>query len=68
MVLGIIVIVIVGGLVIRYLKADRGTIPQELLNQPNSIESTLKLTKYKKMKAFGKLQKIIMVTVLNGLI
>jgi nucleoid-associated protein YgaU len=48
MVLGILVIVIVGSLVIRYLKADRGTIPQELLNQPNSIESTVKTHKIQK--------------------
>lgn len=48
MVLGIIVIVIVGSLVIRYLKADRGTIPQELLNQPNSIELSIKTHKVQK--------------------
>lgn len=48
MVLGILVIAIVGSLVIRYLKADRGTIPQELLNQPNSIESTVKTHKIQK--------------------
>jgi nucleoid-associated protein YgaU len=55
MVLGIIVIVIVGGLVIRYLKADRGTIPQELLNQPNSIESTLKTHKVEKNESLWKI-------------
>lgn len=48
MVLGILVIVIVGSLVIRYLKADRGTIPQELLNQPNSIEVSTKTHKIQK--------------------
>ena len=48
MVLGIIVIIIVGSLVIRYLKADRGTIPQELLNQPNSIEVLSKTHKVQK--------------------
>lgn len=48
MVLGILVIVIVGSLVTRYLKADRGTIPQELLNQPNSIEVLSKTHKVQK--------------------
>ena len=48
MVLGILVIIIVGSLVIRYLKADRGTIPQELLNQPNSIEVLSKTHKVQK--------------------
>jgi nucleoid-associated protein YgaU len=48
MVLGILVIVIVGSLVIRYLKADRGTIPQELLNQQNSIVVPTKTHKIQK--------------------
>lgn len=48
MVLGIIVVVVVSSLVIKYLKADRGTIPQELLNQPNSIEVSTKTHKIQK--------------------
>ena len=39
MVLGLLVVVIVGTLVVKYLKSDRGTIPQELLNGTNSIEN-----------------------------
>ncbi len=42
MVMGALVVIIVGSLVIKYLKNDRGTIPAELLNQPNSIELTQK--------------------------
>ena len=37
MVLGLLVVVIVGTLVVKYLKSDRGTIPQELLNGTNSM-------------------------------
>lgn len=48
MFLGILVVVVVSTLVVKYLKADRGTIPQELLNQPNSIESTVKTHKVEK--------------------
>lgn len=42
MVLGMLVLIIVGGLVIKYLKTDRTSIPQELLNGVNSIESSAK--------------------------
>ncbi|KKP47009.1 MAG: hypothetical protein UR39_C0006G0042 [Candidatus Woesebacteria bacterium GW2011_GWA1_33_30] len=42
MILGALVIVIVGSLVIKYIKNAKGTIPQELLGQPNSIELTQK--------------------------
>lgn len=38
MFLGILVVIIVGTLVVKYLKSDRGTIPQELLTGTNSIE------------------------------
>lgn len=43
MVLGFFVIVIVGVLVVKYLKTDRGTIPQELLNGTNSTEMSTKV-------------------------
>ncbi|MEK7472889.1 MAG: LysM peptidoglycan-binding domain-containing protein [Patescibacteria group bacterium] len=43
MVLGFFVIVIVGVLVVKYLKTDRGTIPQELLNGSNSTEISTKV-------------------------
>lgn len=36
--MGILVVIIVGTLVVKYLKSDRGTIPQELLTGTNSIE------------------------------
>lgn len=39
MALGLLVVIIVGTLVVKYLKSDRGTIPEELLNGVNSIES-----------------------------
>lgn len=42
MVMGAIVVIIVGSLVIKFLKSDRGTIPAELLNQENSIEQSVK--------------------------
>lgn len=42
MVLGLIVIIIVGALVVRYLKTDRGSIPTELLSGTNSIELSSK--------------------------
>lgn len=42
MVMGAIVVIIVGSLVIKFLKSDRGTIPTELLNQENSIEQSVK--------------------------
>ncbi|WKZ25881.1 MAG: LysM peptidoglycan-binding domain-containing protein [bacterium] len=40
MVLGLIVVLIVGSLTVKYLRNDSGRIPEELLN--NSIESTTK--------------------------
>lgn len=48
MALGLLVIIIVGFLIIRYLKADRGTIPQELLSGTNSIEVSNKTHKVEK--------------------
>jgi len=42
MVMGALVVIIVGSLVIKYLKNDRGAIPAELLDQPNSIELSQK--------------------------
>jgi len=38
MVLGALVIVIVGSLVIKYIRNAKGTVPQELLDQSNSVE------------------------------
>jgi len=43
MILGFFVIVIVGVLVVKYLKTDRGTIPQELLSGTNSVEMSDKI-------------------------
>lgn len=40
--MGALVIIIVGSLVIKYLKSDKGSIPAELLNQPNSVEMVQK--------------------------
>lgn len=48
MVLGLLVVIIVGTLVVKYLKSDKGTIPQELLNGTNSIEMTGKIHKVSK--------------------
>lgn len=42
MVLGIIVVIIVGSLIVKYLKTDRGSIPAELLSGTNSIELSSK--------------------------
>lgn len=42
MVLGIIVVLIVGSLITKYLKTDRGSIPEELLGGNNSIELSSK--------------------------
>ena len=42
MVLGLLVVLIVGILIVKYLKTDRGTITQDLLNQPNSTEMSTK--------------------------
>lgn len=41
--MGAIVVIIVGSLVIKFLRSDRGTIPEELLNQENSIEQSVKI-------------------------
>lgn len=43
MIMGAIVVIIVGSLVIKFLRSDRGTIPEELLNQENSIEQSVKI-------------------------
>ncbi|EKE05337.1 MAG: hypothetical protein ACD_19C00355G0017 [uncultured bacterium] len=48
MILGLIVIIIVGTLILKYLKTDRGTIPQELLSGTNSIELSSKKHKVQK--------------------
>ena len=48
MVLGAIVLIIVGSLTVKYLRSDRGTIPEELLSGINSIESTNKIHKVEK--------------------
>ena len=48
MVLGAIVVIIVGSLVIKFLRSDRGTIPTELLNQGNSTVLTSKTHKVEK--------------------
>ncbi len=42
MVLGIVVVLIVGSLITKYLKTDRGSIPEELLGGNNSIELSSK--------------------------
>lgn len=47
-VLGLIVILIVGTLIVNYLKSDRGNIPEELLSGVNSIESVNKVHKVEK--------------------
>ena len=47
-VLGLIVVLIVGSLIINYLKSDRGNIPEELLSGVNSIESVNKTHKVEK--------------------
>ena len=43
MVLGALVIIVVGSLVVKYLKNTKGVVPQELLNGDNSIELTQKV-------------------------
>jgi len=48
MVLGIIVVFVVGSLVINYLKTNRSAIPEELLNQQNSVETSVKTHKVSK--------------------
>lgn len=48
MVLGILVIIIVGTLIVKYLKSDRNTIPQELLTGTNSIALNAKTHKVEK--------------------
>ncbi|MFZ3301794.1 MAG: LysM peptidoglycan-binding domain-containing protein, partial [Microgenomates group bacterium] len=48
MFLGAIVLIIVGSLTVKYLRSDRGTIPEELLSGINSIESTNKVHKVEK--------------------
>lgn len=48
MVLGLVVLIIVGSLVVKYLKTDRGTIPQELLSGTNSVEQSSKKHKVEK--------------------
>ena len=48
MVLGLAVVIIVGTLIVKYLKTDRGTIPQELLSGTNSVEVSTKTHKVAK--------------------
>ena len=48
MVLGLLVVIILGTLVVKYLKADRGSIPSELLNGTNSVEVSVKKHKVEK--------------------
>lgn len=45
MVLGLIVVIIIGTLIVKYLRTDRGTIPAELLSGTNSIEVATKTHK-----------------------
>lgn len=45
MALGAIVVLVVGTLVVNYFRNNKGSIPQELLNQDNSIESSTKTHK-----------------------
>lgn len=47
-VLGLIVVLIVGSLIVNYLRSDGGTIPEELLSGVNSIESVNKVHKVEK--------------------
>lgn len=48
MVLGLLVVIIVGTLIVKYLKTDRGTIPAELLSGTSSIEANGKVHKVEK--------------------
>lgn len=48
MILGVIVLIIVGSLVIKYLNNNKGSIPEELLKGTNSIESSQKIHKVAK--------------------
>lgn len=45
MALGVLVIIIVGTLIVKYLKSDKNTIPQELLTGTNSIALNTKTHK-----------------------
>jgi nucleoid-associated protein YgaU len=45
MVLGIIVVLIVGSLVVSYIKNRQGSVPDELIQQNNSIEKSVKTHK-----------------------
>ncbi len=42
MVLGLIVVLIVGSLVVSYLRNKKGSVPDELLNQNNQVENQIK--------------------------
>lgn len=48
MILGVVVLIIVGSLVIKYLNNNKGSIPEELLKGTNSIESSQKIHKVAK--------------------
>lgn len=55
MILGAIVLIIVGSLTIKYLRTDKGSIPEELLSGINSIESTNKVHKVEKNETLWKI-------------
>lgn len=42
MLMGVLVILIVGGLVIKYLKSDKGVVPNDSSNLTNSVEMSVK--------------------------
>lgn len=48
MILGLIVVLVVGNLIIKYLRNDNGRIPDELLTGTNSVEATQKTHKVEK--------------------
>lgn len=54
-VLGAIVLIIVGSLTIKYLRSDKGSIPEELLSGINSVESTNKVHKVEKNETLWKI-------------
>ena len=45
MFMGAVVILIVGTLIVNYLRGTKGSIPQELLNNQNSVEASVKTHK-----------------------
>lgn len=48
MILGLVVVILVGSLIVKYLKTNKGRIPQELLSGTNSIETSAKTHKVAK--------------------